>query len=618
MDNIMHFNATRRIADNAYESGSPIMNDQEYDAIFGDTSTHHELEIRNGQELPLWMGSLDKKRDEKALKTWLDKTCADKLVISAKLDGISALYNPEDNKLYTRGNGTIGNDISRFIKHLDLKHAMERANEVMKLMLEANSEHTWNNTPLKPYVRGELIMKNEVFNLKYSSEFKNSRNLVSGQFAKKLINKDIISDIHFVPYEIIIKGMQQQCPPSEQLIKSLLLPWVEMKRSEITIDTLTQLLDSWKDCSFALDGLVVTEDRMYTRNVSGNPKYSIAFKKEKSDQTAITSVISVTWNTSRWGYLKPVVNVEPVQLSGVTIRKCTGHNAKYISDNKIGPGAQIVCARSGDVIPFIVSVVQPSNNVTLPSSKWDGVNLRVEDNDCDIIEIKTLSKILLTLDVKHVNICTITKMYTNCKLTTFAKIINCTKEDLYPTFKNASADRIVTEMSKLKSKHVKVHVLVGAAGVLGFGLGVKRVEKLFEYLGNWDTIPTVNDVCKVGGFEKKTAEKVINCFPDMITFLKTCINAGLKIDNGSSSNSNSNSNSSSSSSSSSSSKSMKKICLSGFRNDDLEKKYNVLPRVTKECDVLVCKSFKKVTRKMENAKKLGINMVLFDEFQSSY
>jgi len=159
-------------------------------------------------------------------------------------------------------------------------------------------------------------------------------------------------------------------------------------------------------------------------------------------------------------------------------------------------------------------------------------------------------------------------------------------------------------MSKLKSKHVKVHVLVGAAGVLGFGLGVKRVEKLFEYLGNWDTIPTVNDVCKVDGFEKKTAEKVINCFPGMITFLKTCINAGLKIDNGSSS--------------SSSSKSMKKICLSGFRNDDLEKKYNVLPRVTKECDVLVCKSFKKVTRKMENAKKLGINMVLFDEFQSSY
>ena len=58
-----------------------------------------------------------------------------------------------------------------------------------------------------------------------------------------------------------------------------------------------------------------------------------------------------------------------------------------------------------------------------------------------------------------------------------------------------------------------------------------------------------------------------------------------------------------------------KICLSGFRNKELEKKYTVLPSVTKECEVLVCKSFEKETGKMTKAKKLGVKMILLVEFE---
>ena len=135
-------NTAQRIADEAYEAGNPIMSDAVYDATFGDASTHYELDIKTGQTtpLPLWMGSLDKKRDEKALDTWLDKTCTDNFVISAKLDGISALYDPENNKLYTRGNGETGCDISRFIKHLDLKSAKASAKKTLGLMMDAVSE----------------------------------------------------------------------------------------------------------------------------------------------------------------------------------------------------------------------------------------------------------------------------------------------------------------------------------------------------------------------------------------------------------------------------------------------------------------------------------------------
>ena len=632
----------QRIADEAYEAGNPIMSDAVYDATFGDVSTHHELDVKTGQTtpLPLWMGSLDKKRDEKALDAWLDK-CTDKFVISAKLDGISALYDPEHNKLYTRGNGQTGCDISRFIKHLDLKRAKASAKKTLDLMMDAVPERTWKDSPLTAFVRGELIMANEIFERKYKTEFKNPRNLVSGQFGKKTINKDIVADIFFVPYEVIISGMPSQCPASKQL-QSSLIPWVKMKRSEISVESLTKLLDKWtKDCVFAMDGLVVTEDRMYTRNTSGNPKYSIAFKKETGTETAVTTVTEVTWDVSRWGLLKPVVHIEPVQLSGVTIQKCSGHNAKYISDNKIGPGAQIVCVRSGDVIPYIVSVVKPSDSVTLPSSTWNGVDLQAEGGEADdTIEIKTLTNIFSKLEVKHVSTKTIEKMYGECGLNTFPKMLNCTKDDLKPVFKDKSADRIVAGMTDLKSRSVKVSVVVGAAGVLGFGVGAKRVENLFACLptlrsGDWKTVPAVEEVCRVDGFAKKMAEKVVNHFPMMTSFLKLCIDNGLQLEGIedstvittaddapaersaglSSPNAEARAFPHPGERRKATSERKMKICLSGFRDKELEKKYNVLSSVTKECEVLVCKSFDKETGKVTKAKKLGIKMVLLAEFE---
>lgn len=609
-------NTAQRIADKTYEAGNPIMSDAVYDATFGDASTHHELEIKTGQTtpLPLWMGSLDKKRDEKALDAWLDKACTDKFVISAKLDGISALYDPEHGKLYTRGNGQTGCDISRFIKHLDLKRAKASAKKTLDLMMDPEDSPA-QDSPLGAFVRGELIMANDVFDRKYKTQFKNPRNLVSGQFGKKTINKDIMADIFFIPYEVIISGMTSQCPASEQLSSFAIenrqrLPWIEMNRSEMSVESLTKLLDEWsKECVFAMDGLVVTEDRMYTRNTSGNPKYSIAFKKETGTETAVTTVTEVTWDVSRWGFLKPVVHIEPVQLSGVTIQKCSGHNAKYISDNKIGPGAQIVCVRSGDVIPYIVSVVKPSDSVTLPSSTWTGVDLRAENDEADdAIEIKTLTNIFSKLEIKHVSTKTIEKMYTECGLNTFPKMLNCTKDDLSPTFKDKSAGRIVAGMTDLKSRSVKVSVVVGAAGVLGFGLGAKRVENLFACLptlraGDWDTVPAVEEVCRVDGFAKKIAERVTQRFPMMTSFIRLCVNSGLQLEG------------IDDAPKEPASERKMKICLSGFRDKGLENKYNVLSSVTKDCEILVCKSFEKETAKMTKAKKLGIEMVLLTEFE---
>ena len=73
-------------------------------------------------KLPYYMGSMDKiKNDEKTLNNWLKKYNGNGYVLSDKLDGISALLvldNDNISKLYTRGDGETGKDISYLINFI--------------------------------------------------------------------------------------------------------------------------------------------------------------------------------------------------------------------------------------------------------------------------------------------------------------------------------------------------------------------------------------------------------------------------------------------------------------------------------------------------------------------
>ena len=119
------------------------------------------------------------------------------------------------------------------------------------------------------------------------------------------------------------------------------------------------------------------------------------------------------------------------------------------------------------------------------------------------------------------------------------------------------------------------------------------------------------------GFGKKMAEKVVQCFPEMTTFLKTCVDNGLQLEGVENIvTPASSAGPLSSLTQEARSKAPKvKICLSGFRDKKLEKKYQVLSSVTKECEILVCKSFEKETGKMTKAKSLNVKMVLLEDFE---
>ena len=96
------------------------------------------------------------------------------------------------------------------------------------------------------------------------------------------------------------------------------------------------------------------------------------------------------YDMSKTHYAIPRVKVTPVQLSGATVEYAAGHNAQYILDNDIGPGAIVELTRSGEVIPYIKSVIEPTipkviKNCPICNSvlSWNGVHLQCKNSNCD-------------------------------------------------------------------------------------------------------------------------------------------------------------------------------------------------------------------------------------------
>ena len=137
-------------------------------------------ENENRVKLPYWLGSMDKYKptDEKEINKWVEKFPSDEYIVEDKLDGVSCLLIIKNSKikLYTRGDGIIGGDISYLSQYFK--------------SIPKNLEEDI-------VVRGELIINKEIFDKKWSKEFANARNMVSGRIGGKIIREGI-NDINFV------------------------------------------------------------------------------------------------------------------------------------------------------------------------------------------------------------------------------------------------------------------------------------------------------------------------------------------------------------------------------------------------------------------------------------
>jgi NAD-dependent DNA ligase len=497
---------------------------------------------KNKVKLPYFMGSMDKiKPDTTALNTWKTKFPGPQYILSCKLDGVSGLYTTETNtpKLYTRGDGTYGQDVSHLIPYLNLP-----------------------NTP-NIVIRGEFIITKQIFETKYKTQFANPRNMVAGLINQKSTsitnnnsknnnnnsknnnnntnkNKEILKDLSFIAYELI----KPETNPSNQfkILKTQLntnlniVQHTIIERSSLSNELLSQTLINWRDsCPYEIDGIIVTDDsKTHTRQTEGNPEYSFAFKMVLSEQIAEAKVVNVIWTPSKDGYLKPRVQIEPIQLGGVQIEYATGFNAKFIQDNRIGVGALIELVRSGDVIPHIRKVITPATTPLMPQEtttpyKWspnhvDIILLDIQSNE-DVKE-KNITGFFKGIQVDGLSSGNISRIIQHTSFNTIPKILNMTIADFLKVegFKEKTAQKLY-EGIKTKTQEANLITIMSASNIFGRGFSDKKLELILnEYpdvlLSSDPPETKIQKVESIKGMAIKTAQLFVAQIPAFLEFLQ--------------------------------------------------------------------------------------------------
>jgi NAD-dependent DNA ligase len=591
-------------------SSGPIVSDEEYDLLIDaiyylepNNSFFKEIgtdcKQNNIVELPFYMGSMDKIKNSKDVIDWSNKYDGP-YYISDKLDGISALLELDKkngNKLFTRGNGLKGNDISPLLKYLNSP--------------QLDAEYV--------VVRGELIMSKEKFK-KYNDKMANARNLVCGTVNSKKVNKEKMNDIDFVAYEII-----EPWKPIKDQFKALKINKFKTVYNtvldNINIINLSTLLKDRKDNSeYDIDGLIVSYGDPKKRLEKGNPDYAFAFKQTFENQTVNVKVLDVEWNESKNGYLKPRLILEPTKLSGVTIKYVTAFNAKYVQDNNIGPDTIIKLVRSGDVIPHILQVVKSTK------AKMPDLDYIWTDTNVDIIAniqskdglVQSLTFSVQKLKIKNVNEGIIKKFVEN-DIKTIIDLLNIDKNFLLDldSFKEKKANLVFNSIQEAIENMTLLNFMV-ASNILGRGLGERKIKKIL------DTYPNIitehkkdiyNKIIKLEGFDEITTNLFTNNFDEFIKLFKKLpsklqkqlliIKEKQNVNNRF--------------------KDLK-IVFSGFRNKEWEQIIEeeggkIVDNVSKNTDILIAKKEdieEKNSSKIKKALKLNIKILTPEKFDKEY
>jgi DNA ligase (NAD+) len=374
-----------REASAAYYNGGPQkMDDDTYDGLVerlrqldSENSYLDEVgaPVEDAVKLPYAMPSLDKiKPGEDTLKRFLLREGG--FVISEKLDGLSALWLPGTSKLLLRGDGIMGQDISHLIP-LGIQGLSKRC-------------------PAGTAIRGELILPR-------SAGIGLARSWVNGQVHQKTPDAVMISKIHFVAYAIVNQSFKRGQQIQMMQSYSLELPWVSMLPS-LSESYLSEILQERRTNSlYDTDGIVVGLDAVpkseSTATKAKNPKDCVAFKMPLADQSAETTLREVLWAPSAQGYLIPRLRFDPVVIGSATIEFCTGHNARMIVSNDLGPGSKIVIRRSGDVIPKLDKVLLATGASLPPQGTWVW-DTNATTNDMTAVHMKSVGTTAATTSAK--------------------------------------------------------------------------------------------------------------------------------------------------------------------------------------------------------------------------
>jgi DNA ligase (NAD+) len=305
---------------------------------------------RNEEELRAWV-----ERNEARLKKDGVEDAAIRFVTEPKIDGLAISLVYEDGMLVrgaTRGDGEIGEDVTQNLRTI----------KAIPLRIE--------DAPRLLEVRGEVYLPLEAFTRLNEQRaeageptYANPRNTAAGSIRQLDPQLAAARPLSIWCYSVgAVEGIE-----FESHYESL--EWLrehgfkvngEVKVHDTVDGTLEECL-AWGErrdrLDFEIDGVVVKVDDLALQRrlgvVGREPRGAVAWKFAPS--TANTTLQRIAWNVGRTGHMVPFAQLEPVQVSGVTVKLATLHNEEDLRRKDVREGDEVIVLRAGDVIPQVVS-----------------------------------------------------------------------------------------------------------------------------------------------------------------------------------------------------------------------------------------------------------------------
>ena len=281
------------------------------------------------------------------------------LVCELKIDGLAVSLAYQDGVLVqgaTRGDGTAGEDVTQNLRTI--------RTIPMSLLGEP-----------PPYleVRGEVYLPLEEFRLLNEGRaergeplYANPRNTGAGS-VRQLDSKVTASrNMHIWVYSLgdisetnrpighwdglqWLNGLGFRINPENRVCHTL----------EEAVDYYHSWMEKRHDLPYEIDGVVIKVDPFAYQDSLGvagrEPRWAIAYKFPA--EQAVTRLLDIGINVGRTGSLNPYAILEPVVVSGVTVRQASLHNEEDINRKDIRIGDWVTVERAGDVIPQVVGPV---------------------------------------------------------------------------------------------------------------------------------------------------------------------------------------------------------------------------------------------------------------------
>ena len=275
-----------------------------------------------------------------------------------KFDGLSISLHYEHGKLIravTRGDGVQGDDVTANVRTI----------RSVPLVLPEGAG--W---PDEFEIRGEVLMPWASFDALNAERerreeplFANPRNAASGTLKSK--QATVVAERHLDAYLYYLLGDSVPCDGHYENLQAARSWGFQISRDMRKVKTLEEIyeyIDYWdierKNLPVATDGIVLKVNSQRQQRSLGmtakSPRWAIAYKFQA--EQASTILREVTYQVGRTGAVTPVANMEPVQLSGTTVKRATLNNADFIRALDLHIGDHVLVEKGGEIIPKITAV----------------------------------------------------------------------------------------------------------------------------------------------------------------------------------------------------------------------------------------------------------------------